>query len=111
MKRGTQKYQRRLSLSEIEDKKNPRKLSKTKNKYKNEPSGKHIRKSIQYEKSIKEKENHIIVDVVNRLYEKFNQFQKKVKYEDDVDDIKDIFQSEMCRDNLFSVRKTFRQQN
>jgi serine/threonine protein kinase len=103
------KYTKRLSIKEIEDSKKPRRLSKIqkeKVKYPHSPSpNKSIRNTIKH-KNAEQEENKRIITIVERLFDKFVKFKNSVRYEDDVNEIKESFQYEMCRDNLFKVRKT-----
>ena len=92
---------KRLSLKEMENTTHKRKLTKKSNrKYQNNTNIGPI------EADKKRQENERIINLVDKMLTKFMKFQQLVKYEDDVDEIKDMFQSEMCKDNLFSVQKT-----
>lgn len=103
--KNTQKPQKRLSLMEINDMQHKRRLVKVSNtKYKNHIIKSELQKKVELQQ--KRNENERIVTIVEKLLNNFIIFQKKVKYEDDVDEIKDIFESEMCKDNIFNVKKT-----
>lgn len=111
-KKGTKtksKLKKRLSLKESEDKNKNRRLSKIQHQKVNYPHSPHKKKTIR--KSMKEnnseaKENQRIIEIVERLFDKFVHFKNSVRYEDRVDEIKDSFHTEMCRDGLFKVKKT-----
>lgn len=83
------KTKRRPSLKEIENANKPRKLSKHNNNL-----------------DERRKTNNIVVHIVEKLLTQFAEFHDKVKYDDDVDDIKDLFEQFMCKDNVFNVKKT-----
>jgi serine/threonine protein kinase len=102
---------KRLSLKELDSKNVKLTKINKKAKYPNSPSSKtnlrnSVKKHNQNNKTAEHRENERIVEIVERLFEKFKIFKNKVRYEDDGDEIKEEFQMEMCKDNLFNVKKT-----
>jgi len=103
---------RRLSLDELD----PKKFTKLGNsKYKNinhktNLSKQTIRKSMNNDRHHANDKHHVenqrIVDIVERLFIKFKEFNDNNNFEDDPTLLKDEFQKTMCKDELFKVKKT-----
>jgi hypothetical protein len=102
---------KRLSLKELDTKniKLTKINKKAKHPYSPSPNitlKNSVKKHNQNNNITEHKENQRIVEIVERLFDKFKTFKNKVRYEDDSDEIKEEFQREMCKDNLFKVKKT-----
>jgi serine/threonine protein kinase len=108
---GNKSKSKRLSLKELDSKNLKLTKINMKAKYPNSSSIKNslrnsVKKYNQNNKTSEHMENERIVEIVERLFQKFKEFKNKVMYEDDGDQIKEEFQMEMCKDNLFKVKKT-----